>query len=412
MKIKNVANIYLILALVLGALVPVMLKIASQNINIYEYLFLTYLIAMPASFIYVLFRKKTGRLVATMKNYKEFAFIAFLGLLNYGMLEYGLTYAEQFINTSLATAVYRTSPLLMLIFLPILLKERVSKLQLAALLLGFAGLYIALTGGSLTILNNTSAPLVAIVAGIALATAFVSVAVKRYSFDMEIAMFIFNFATFIFFAALFLISGASLQPLNAAALTAILYVGIVYNVFVGLMYYGALRMIKTTFVTNIYFLSPFITFIFSYIILGEPIYLYYVAIALLVAVGIIIQRFDKKGGAYLSKTKKESDHVFHDVTSAFLNTETPAIYDAIKSGGRVLAIKVHKEDYKQIRPKLPNATKKKLVYADTNKKFINQAQREFISDIMGLGQNELAIMCAGDPESSEKTLSELIPDAK
>ena len=31
-------------------------------------------------------RKKTDRLISTMKNVKEFAFIAFLGALFYGML--------------------------------------------------------------------------------------------------------------------------------------------------------------------------------------------------------------------------------------------------------------------------------------------------------------------------------------
>lgn len=412
MKTKHVANLYLILALVLGALVPVMLKVASQNVNIYEYLFLTYLVAMPTSFLYILFRKKTDRLISTMKNYKEFAFIAFLGLLNYGMLEYGLTYAEQFINTSLATAVYRTSPLLMLIFLPIVLKERVSKLQLVALLLGFAGLYIAVTGGSLVIFNNANLPMIGIVAAIAFSGAFVTVAVKRYSFDMEIAMFLFNLATFAFFAVLFLATGAKLQPLNMSALAAILYVGIVYNVFVGLMYYGAIRMMKTTFVTNIYFLSPFITFLFSWLILGEPIYFYYIAIALLVSVGILIQKFDKKGGTYLSKSKsrkKSDDYVFHDVTSAFVNTDVPVIYNAIRSGGRVLAIKLSKDEYGQLEPQIyNNSDADSVMYAATDRKFVNSDQKEFVHEIMGLNNDELAIMCAGDTQSSEKALSELL----
>lgn len=410
MKIKSIANIYLILALVLGSFVPVMLKIASQNVNLYEYLFLTYLVALPTSFVFLLIRKKGSRLISSLNNKKEFAFIAFLGLLNYGLLEYGLTYAEKYISASLATVIYRSFPLFMLIFLPIMLRERISKYQLVALILAFAGLYIAITGGSLSLYSNANLPIILLVVAIAFASAYVSVAVKKYSFDMEIAMFIFNLATFIFFTALFIIVKAPLQPLNSSALIAILYVGIVYNVFVGLMYYGALRMIKTTFVTNIYFLSPFLTFIFSWLILGESIYLYYIAIALLVSVGLIIQKFDKKGGTYLSKNIKKEAQMFHDVTSAFIHTEIPYIYNSIKSGGRVLAVKMDKDSYNQINDNELNKfrNEKTAFYMDFNTSYINSEQKEFLTDIMGLNNDEVALMCAGNPEISEKMLSEIL----
>ena len=51
MKIKNLANTYLILALILGALVPVMLRIATQSINIFEYLMLVTYFSITTSII-------------------------------------------------------------------------------------------------------------------------------------------------------------------------------------------------------------------------------------------------------------------------------------------------------------------------------------------------------------------------
>lgn len=410
MRIKDIANAYLILALVLGAMMPVMLKIALQNINIYEYLMLTYMVALPSSFIYVLARKKTDKLISGMRNIKEFAFIAFLGLLNYGMLEFGLSYAEKFVSASLATVVYRTFPLLMLIFLPIMLRERITRYQLMALLAALAGLYIAMSGGGLSIFSNANLPILALVVAIALASAFVSVAIKKYSFDMEIAMFMFNLATFVFFASLFMASHAPLQPLNYAALLSIVYVGIVYNVFVGLMYYGALRMIKTTFVTNIYFLSPFITFVFSWLILGERIYVYYVAIAILVSVGIIIQKFDRRGGTYVSKSAASARHTFHDVTSAFINTDVPLIYNAIKTGGRVLAIRLDAENYTKIRQKVNGKPKggSAFLYTSDNRKMLNGMQDEFIREIMGVNEDDIVLMSAGMPDSCEKLLHDAL----
>jgi drug/metabolite transporter (DMT)-like permease len=410
MKTKNVANVYLVLSLVLGSLVPIMLKIASQNINIYEYLFFTFLVALPVSFSFILIRKKTGRLISSVMNAKELAFIAFLGILNYGMLEYGLFYAEKYISVPLATVIYRTFPLVMLIFLPIMLRERISKYQLVALILAFAGLYLAVSGGSISLFSNANIPVIALVIAIAFSMAYASTAIKKYSFDMEIAIFIFNLAAFLFFAALFVAVKAPMQPINSSALMAILYVGIVYNVFVGLMYYGALRMIKTTFVTNIYFLSPFLTFLFSWLILGEQIYLYYIIIAVLVSIGLLIQKFDKKGGTYLSRNKKREETVFHDVTSAFINTNVPYIYDSIKSGGRVLAIKMDKDEYNQIDgnalSKFNNG--KTMLYTDSNTSYINAQQKEFIGEIIGLNDDELAVMCTGNTEASEKALSEIL----
>lgn len=390
-------------------MVPVMLKIASQNANIYEYLLLTYAVSLPTSLAFVLLRGKAKRLVDSMRNLKEFAFIAFLGILNYGMLEYGLTYSEKFLSASLATVVYRTSPLLMLIFLPIMLRERVSKLQIAALMLGFAGLYIAITGGSLTALGGIDVPIIGLVALIALSCAFVSVALKRYSFDMEIAMFIFSLATFAFFAVLFIAAGAPLARLNASAVLAILYVGIVYNVFVGLMYYGALRMSKTTFVTNVYFLSPFITFLFSWIILGEQIYLYYIAIAALVSVGLIIQKFDSKGGTYMQG--KAASRTMHDVTGAFVGTNVPLIYNAIRSGGRVLAMKLDSDAYGSIGIKRKNTVvdgKAVFICPCSDRRMISKEQSEFVNDVLGVKDGEHVIIGAGDPEANERALSDLI----
>jgi len=412
MKTSSIANAYLILSLLLGAMVPVMLKLASQNINIYEFLFFVYLLAFPISFIFVLSRKKAGRLVATAKNWKEFAFIALLGILFYGMLEFGLTYAERYISSALATVIYRSAPLLMLIFLPIMLRERISKYQVIALLLAFAGVYIALTAGSLSIFDNANIAMIGLVLAIALLNAFVTVAIKKYSFDMDIAIFIFSFAGFLFFTATFIAAGSPFQSINPNAYLAIIYIGIVYNVFVSLIYYNAFRMLKSTFVTNIYFLSPFITLIFSWLIFGEKIYLYYIAIAVLVSVGLIIQVFDKKGGTYIAINKTK--HIMHDVTAAFVDTRVPAIYNAIRSGGRVLAIKLEVDiEEKKISDRIRNHSKKgdTIIYSSSNGKFVNKEQQNFINEILN-AENNIIIMGAGEPAASEMALSEIAESIK
>ena len=407
MKIKRVAGVYLLLALVLGAMVPVMLKVATQRISIYEYIMLTYMVGLPASLLFVFLRRKEKRLAQSMLNLKEFLFIAMLGLLGYTALEYGLAFAETYVSASLATVVYRTAPLLMLIFMPIMLRERVTKYQIAALMLGFAGIYIAFIGGGIAVLGSANIAIIAFVVLLALAGAYYAVAIKRYSFDMDISVFVFNLAGFLVSILLFAASGTQMQALNMPSIFAILFVGVVYNVIVGLMYAWALRMSKTSFVANIYFLSPFITFIYAWLILGESIYLYYIEIAILVSAGILIQRLDKKGGSYLSKIK--GGNTIHDVTGAFVNTEVPLIYNAIRTGGRVLAMKldVQPDNVAGRHIKRRINGKQVIIYSHNNKKLVDNDQREFIVDIMGIKGNESVIMGAGDTLASETALHEI-----
>lgn len=146
----------------------------------------------------------------------------------------------------------------------------------------------------------------------------------------------------------------------------------------------------------------------------EKIYLYYIAIAVLVSIGLLIQKFDKKGGTYLSKEKARS-HTIHDVTSAFVGTDQQLIYNAIRTGGRVLAIKLDSNDYKSISntsKMLDMDSGKVLVYSSKGREYINDEQYEFISDIVGLKEGEFVLMGAGEPVASENALSDVLKSVK
>lgn len=412
MQIRTRANLYLVLALLLGALFPVMIDLA-RDISTAQFLFYTYALSTLTSLSFVLLMKKKERLVSYIRNGRDFLTIAFIGLLNYALLEYGLSYTERFVDASLATAVYRAYPLLMLLFIPLVLRERVTRYQVIALFLGFAGLFVALTGGDLTAFSGPNLSVMPMLVAMALASALATLLVKRFVFDMESSMFIFNLANLLFFALLFAASGFPSAALSMKDAMAIAYVGTVYNVFVGFMYYDALRMLKTTFVTNIYFLSPFLTFVFAYLILGEQIQAYYLLIAGLVAVGIVIQKFDTRGGTFAQKAGKERRHaIIYDVTSAFVNSGEAAIHDVIKGGGKVLAVKVDKKHYDIVDRALKNTERKEvLLYTDLHDMVKNE-EAEFIRDIIGAEPQELVFMGAGDTGKCETALTDFMDTIK
>ncbi len=402
MDIKQTANTYLVLALLLGAMLPVMLDISS-GMNTYEFLFITYVISTIISLIFVLASGKKHKLLQYIKNFKDFAIIAGIGLLNYAFLEFGISYAEHFVSAALATVVYRTYPILMLAFLPIVLKERISKYQVVALSLGLIGLYVAVSGGSVGFAVGSSTEIIVFLIAIAIAGALATVLIKKYSYDMESSMFIFNFANAIFFSLMFIFEGLPFYTVPLSDVISILYVGIVYNVFVGFMYYRAMRMLKTTFVTNVYFLSPFITFVFAYFILGESIAPYYVVIALLVTVGILIQKLDRVGGTYKPDNLSESKLVIFDVTGAFVGSDEEAIEKAIDRGGRVLATKIN-SNYRNFLGAVVSKNRYENVFTDMQ---VSDRESVFVKDILGVQEDEVAVIKVGNTEDAEGFFSHL-----
>jgi drug/metabolite transporter (DMT)-like permease len=411
MNIKTRAYLFITLAMVAGALFPIALKVATSNgATIYAFMFLSYIIATITSFALVVTTGNMKQLREYAKNPREYVKIGLAGFAFAGLIFYGLIYSEQFISATLATVIYRMQPLLMLLFVPFILRERVSKTQIAALLLAFVGIYIAVSGGSLLKISSADTGTIMMLFGMVVVSTFAGVFIKRYTSNMESTMFMFNSVSLVFATVLFLYTGAHLFALNAYSVAALLYMGIPTSVGVTYFYFKAFRTLKTTFVTNFYCLSPFITAVFASILLNEAIQPYYLAIAALVIVGIFIQRFDKKGGTYVAKSRSSNpigDYLqIFDVTSAFLNTKVDAIGNTMKGNGRVLAVKLDRDTYDRIKDSMDrerlNQENSIFVYANSDGHLVSEEENSFISDILGVSQNETVLMSAGRPEASEE----------
>lgn len=405
MNIKTKAYIFIMCSLVGGALFPIALKVAAGNeVDIFAFMFLAFLIATPASLALVVVRGKTNRLKWYMKNPKVYLMLGIVGFLDLAFVDYGIFYAEKSISASLATVVYRIQPLLMLLFIPILLREKISKIQIAALMLGLAGVYIALSGGSISIFSGANTRIISFLVAVTLISAFATVFLKRYTTDMESSMFIFNSVALIISAVLFMLSGTQFPALNSGSIIALIYIAIIADVAVPFFYFSAFRTLKTTIVANLYFLSPFITVVFAAILLQEAIYPYYLVIAVLVTIGIVMQRFDKRGGTYVAKAKTRNTTLY-DVSAAFVDTESKTLHNFIKGGGRVLAITLKRGHERHIRNLKPHESG--VVYTDNDERFVNKAQAAFICEIMGKAEDEQVLMFAGEPDIGESYLTEI-----
>ena len=224
-------------------------------------------------------------------------------MLNYGFQDYGMLYAEHFISASLASLIFMSYPILMLIFLPIINKEKVSRYQIAALGLGFLGICFILTEGGASV-GSMNAFGVLLVIAVALATALSLSLAKRYVVDVQNAILFFNLFSLAMFSVAFLVAGAPMSPLTGAEMFSVLYTGVVYSVIFAFLYYAALNTLKTTIVTNFYFLVPFITFALVRDTRKPDTAVLHLA-AVIFSGGILIQKLDRRE-AHTSPRGRES----------------------------------------------------------------------------------------------------------
>ncbi len=402
MDIKNRAYIYLVLSLIFGALVPVVLDLKS-GMGLSEFFVLTYLVTTIVSFGYITRIGKKDKLMKYLAAPKELALIGGIGVLNYALYEFGIAYAENFVSVPLATAIYRTFPVLMLLFIPFILREKISKYQVAALCLGFIGLFFALSGGTFQLFNNAAPSILILLVTMALGAAVGNLLVKKYSYDVDCGVFIFSIANLAVFIVIFALSGFPISAITVSSLVPILYIGVIYNIANGIMFWNALRTLKTTLVSNSIFISPFITFVFAYAILGQTPQLYYVVTALCVAIGVLIQQFDKVGGTYKASDKTASRFTIFDVTGAFANSGEVGITQSIDKGGRVLAAKLDPAHEQHLNAAI-SANSYPNVYTDRH---VSAQESAFVKDIVGAKGNDIVVLKAGDYKEGEVFFSHL-----
>ncbi len=406
MNIKMKAYVYVAITIVTGALIPILVE-AANSTNMFGFFMLTAFVSMITGVVFLFATKRIDKLIEVVRSPGSLMLSALMGLLIFLPIEFGIAYAEKFVSASLATVLFRTSPLLMLPLLPLMLREKLTKYQIAALSLAFIGIYIGATGGTLTgIFANANLFVVGFVIVLALVYAVSTVMVKKYMIDMGSLLTIAAAALSLLFAILYFAGGGGTINLNIPILASILFLGIGSNFLFYYMYFVGLRILKTTFVTNFISLSPFLTFTFASVLLGEAIQPYYVAIAVLVGAGILIQHFDKLGGTYLAKKKhhEPSGFTIFDVSGVFVNTAELTINTAIRRGGRVLALKLDGRHANKVEELVKSRN-----YSDvfTDRKSGITAEANFVREVLSADKDDMVVMKAGQTEESEQFFDEL-----
>lgn len=280
--------IYAGLAIFFWSTIPTAFKLSLGELPILQMLTIASSASALVLFLLLLSEKKT-RLIFSF-NGKEFLYSALLGLINPFIYYLILLRAYQLLPAQIAQPLNMIWPII-LVFLSVpVLKQKIAPKSFLALFISFTGVYIISSQGKLFDLRDVNIVGILLATGSSVFWAFYFILNVRDNRDEGVKLFLNFFWGTIFLLTVMIITG--FRPVN------ITLMGLVSSVYVGVFEMGitfyfwlkALKLAKTTDkVSNLVYLAPFISLVFVYFILHEPVYLTTPAGLLLIVSGILIQ---------------------------------------------------------------------------------------------------------------------------
>jgi drug/metabolite transporter (DMT)-like permease len=327
--------------LLVYTLYTILLQIGGSTIGLIPQLFYAFLVGFVVSSVVSFVMDRGKGFASIVGSPKMFLTMIAIGLINNALSQLSLGIGTLGTNPSIGGIVYRSWVIMALILTPLVLKQKVKKIQIFATLIGFLGLYLVLSGGTLFGFNFAQAPFMGFLLFAALSSVMVTLIMSKYTFNVFGAAVIFNFASFLLLAFLAVATHTSLAvnlPLSSAF--SVLFLGI-FGFGVGTtLYYYTIKVFGPQVVGNAILIVPFLTILFSFFLVGTPIRAYYVVAALLISAGVILQRHYSMLPERITKSRILDRFTIFDVTGAFISNKSPEISSSIAGGNRAFAIRL------------------------------------------------------------------------
>jgi len=276
----------------LWSTVAVAFKISLRDVDHVQLLFFSSVVSAFVLFIILLVQKK----IYLFKKYtaKDYFRSALLGFLNPFLYYIVLFKAYDILDAQEAQPLNYTWPLVLVLLSIPLLKQKIKAKDIVAVFISFIGVVVIGTRGDLTALEFSDPLGVGLAVGSSLIWALFWIYNMRDNRD-EVAKLFLNFLFGSVFAlfAVFLFSQTG--PVLSSWIIAVVYVGIFEMGITFVLWLKALKLSKTTAkVSNLIFLSPFVSLVLIHYILGETIYYSTIVGLVFIVGGIAIQKYHLK----------------------------------------------------------------------------------------------------------------------
>jgi drug/metabolite transporter (DMT)-like permease len=271
------------------------IKIAVQEISPFVLVGLRTLFASLGLVIYMLIDKKSR---ASWKDIKpRLPVFVFLGLVNIAIPWLIISWAEQHIDSGVASILNATMPLFTIIIAPLVISDdRITLPKLVGLAAGFIGVIVLFSPslrdgwtsslmGQLSVLGATFC--------YAIATIFARM--KAHGLPPQVQSFLqFSMATVMVWSLTFVIEKKVILPALPITWVALLWLGLLSSGFAYVIYFDLLHRIGPTRMSMVTYIPPLVGVLLGIIFLGETFHWQALAGALLILSGISIVNMKTK----------------------------------------------------------------------------------------------------------------------
>ena len=283
------AYFYAVIVVLVWSTVASAFKISLRYLEPIHLLFYATAVSILALFFIILLQKKTALLrKCSPGDYLKSALLGFLNpFLYYVVLfqAYSLLPAQQAVSLNYTWAIQ-----LVILSIP-LLKQKIGMRSFLAIIIGYVGVLIIATQGNIASLRiaNVQGTLLALGSAVIWALFWIyNIKDRRDAVIKLLLNFVFGFA---FVGIYLIVSGRFVIP-ELPGLAGAIYVGLFEMGITFVLWLQALRLSKTTAqVSNLIYLTPFLSLFIINIVVGEKILISTVIGLIFIIAGIILQRY-------------------------------------------------------------------------------------------------------------------------
>lgn len=292
MKNNKLAYLLALLAVILWSTVGSAFKITLGYINYIQLLLFSSFTALLFLTGLIVYQKKTASLFQTDR--KHIVSSAVMGLLNPFAYYLILFKAYSLLQAQEAVALNYTWPVILVLFSAFFFKQKLSWMNITAMLVSFTGTLIIATRGELLSLHFSD-PLGV---GLAVVSAFfwamywiMNMKDIRETTEKLLLNFFFGFIYILIFSSL---TGNLTLPSSEAGIGSV-YIGLFEMGVTFVIWLNALKHAENTAaVSNLVYLSPFLSLMVVSVAVGEKIMTYTITGLLLIIGGIMLQQLIRK----------------------------------------------------------------------------------------------------------------------
>ncbi len=291
MNKTKISYIYVSLSVLLWASTAAVAKLLLQDISNIQLTFYSFIFSILGLLTIVIAQGK----LRLLKEYKakDFVRMAYMGTLGCYLYYIFLFGAIMYAPAQEAFIVNYMWPMMVVIFAILILKEKLTLKKLLGLILSFIGVYVVATKGELLsfTFSNAKGDILAILG--AISYGLFSVLGKKHKYETFTSMLLYYCFGFVL-VLITVFAFSSIPKVSLAQLAGLAWLGIMTNALAFVFWFKALEHGDTAKMANIVFLTPFLSLVYIYFLVDEPILISSIIGLVIIVLGIAIQESRKK----------------------------------------------------------------------------------------------------------------------